>query len=49
MNEFNSTGVRISKRDYFKLPPEMRQISNGPMVLSRIAGRQTFVRAIIID
>lgn len=49
MNTINCTGVRIKKRDYFNLPATMRQMGDWPMVLSSIAGRQTFVRAIIVD
>ncbi len=52
MNERNSTGsyaVRIRKNDYFRLPAEGRCLEDGPMVLSMLNGRQTFVPAIIID
>lgn len=49
MNNGNFTGIRIFKRDYFALPPTMRQMSDGPMVLAMVAGRQTFVRALIIE
>lgn len=49
MNSNNSTIVKIFKRDYFALPPSMREFSDGPMVLSLVNGRQTFVRAQIID
>ena len=49
MNNRNFTEMLISKRDYFALPPEMRQMSDGPMVLATVGGRQTFVRAVIID
>jgi hypothetical protein len=49
MNTINSTGVLIKKRDYFKLPDTMRQMTDVPMVLSSLAGKQAFVRAIIVD
>jgi hypothetical protein len=48
MNTANFTGIHISKADYFKLPADMRAIGDGPMVLSMLAGRATFVPAIII-
>lgn len=43
----NFTGIHITRRDYFKLPAEMRQIDKGPMVLTSVRGRQIFVPAII--
>lgn len=50
MNSNNFNGIRITQRDYFALPPEMRQQmpDGGPMVLATLKGRQTFVRALII-
>lgn len=49
MNNGNSNSVLIRKRDYFRLPPEMRAISGTPMVLSTVNGRATFVPAVIIN
>jgi len=49
MNTSDFKGMLISKRDYFALPPSMRQMSDGPMVLATMGGRQTFVRALIIE
>ena len=41
--------IRIKKRDFFRLPASMRPVSDGLMVLSVVNGRETFVRAVIID
>lgn len=49
MNKEDFTAMRISKSDYFKLPDTMRQMSDGPMVLTMRAGRQTFVRVTILE
>lgn len=49
MNDSNFSGIRMSKRDFFKLPDDLRQFSDGPMVLSMVAGRETFVRVLIVD
>lgn len=44
----NSNAINITRRDYFNLPPEMRCVGDGPMVLTSICGRSTFVPAIIV-
>lgn len=50
MNTTNFNAVTIAKEDYFGLPPKMRALSNkGPMVLSMVNGRETFVPANIIE
>lgn len=50
MNTTNFNAVTISKEDYFALPAECREQSNhGPLVLTVIKGRKTFVRANIIE
>ena len=49
MNEPNTTGIRITRRDYFRLPASMRMLGEQAMVLSTVNGRQTFVLAIIVD
>lgn len=49
MNTANFTGIRINKTDYFKLPADMRAMGDGPMVLSMLSGRATFVPALIIE
>lgn len=50
MNSNNFNAVTISKEDYFDLPPQMRaQSDSGPLVLSVIRGRATFVPANIIE
>lgn len=50
MNTTNFNAVTISKEDYFALPAECRDQNNdGPLVLTVIKGRQTFVLANIIE
>lgn len=49
MNTTNFNAIQISKRDYFALPPTMRQQSDGPMVLTMRGGRETFVRVTILE
>ncbi len=49
MNTSDFTATRITKSDYFKLPDSMRQMSDGPMVLTMRGGRQTFVRVTILE
>lgn len=50
MNVINFTGIRISRRDYFRLPDHLRVMAEeGPMILSKVNGSETFVDAIIID
>lgn len=50
MNVTNFNAVTIAKEDYFALPAQMRAQSNkGPMVLSMLGGRETFVLANIIE
>lgn len=50
MNTTNFNAVTISKEDYFSLPADWRaQSNNGPLVLSMVKGRATFVRANIIE
>lgn len=49
MNDANFNGIRMSKRDFFRLPANLRQFSDGPMVLATVKGRQTFVRVLIVE
>jgi hypothetical protein len=50
LNGANFKAVNISKEDYFDLPPAMRaQSDSGPLVLSMIQGRETFVPANITE
>lgn len=49
MNTANFTGIRIRKADYFRLPANMRAMSDGPMVLTMLAGWATFVPALILN
>lgn len=50
MNTTNFNSVTIRKEDYFALPPTCRaQGDDGPLVLSMVSGRATFVRANIIE
>lgn len=48
MNNVDFT-INMHKDDYFALPPEMRQISNGAMVLTVVKGRETFVRVNMLE
>lgn len=48
MNQ-NSTMPKMTKRDYFALPDFMRQLSDGPMVLTRRNGMDTFVHVEILE
>lgn len=41
--------INMTKRDYFALPPEMRQMSDGPLVLSMVKGVETFVRVNMLE
>jgi hypothetical protein len=49
MSDSNSNVIRMSKRDFFRLPDGLRQFSDGPMVLTSVGGRQTFVRVVIVE
>lgn len=53
MNDINSTGISagiyINRRDYFRLPPDMRMVGDCAMVMTMINGRKTFVPAIIVE
>lgn len=50
MNTTNFNAVNIAKKDYFALPADKRaQSADGPLVLSVVRGRETFVRANIIE
>jgi hypothetical protein len=49
MNTQNTTATKMPKKDYFRLPPEMRMQADGPMVLSVVNGLPTFVRVEIIE
>lgn len=49
MTSVNYNEIRISRRDYFALPSEMRCMAKRPMVLTTIRGQQMFVPAIIIN
>jgi hypothetical protein len=50
MNNANSTRIKISRRDFFKLPSEKRCVTGaGPMVMSVVRGREIFVSAEIIN
>ncbi len=49
MNKSNSNVIQMAKRDYFALPASMRQQSDGPMVLTVRAGRETFVRVLMLE
>ena len=45
----NYNTIQMRKRDYFALPPSMRQLSDGPMVLAIREGRETFVRVFMLE
>jgi len=49
MNAQDSIGIRITKRDFFNLPEDMRKMDQIPMVLTMVNGVEDFVAAIIID
>lgn len=45
-----ATAVKISRRDFFALPANMRHIDkSGPRVLATRAGRQVFLPAQIVS
>lgn len=46
----NSIAIRIHKRDYFNLPEHCRKQDDlGPLVLTKIRGRDEFVPALILE
>ncbi|MEM8519003.1 hypothetical protein [Janthinobacterium sp. CAN_S7] len=49
MNSDNSTGILISRLDYFRLPETMRAMGDCAMVMTMVNGRKTFVRAILLE
>jgi hypothetical protein len=49
MNTQNTTAIKMQKKDYFRLPPEMRMQADAPMVMSVINGLPTFVPVEIIE
>jgi len=49
MNECDFQGVKMTKRDYFRLPATMRKMSNGLMVWSCALGKARFLPVILID
>lgn len=50
MNTTNSNAINMSKRDYFALPPNMREQANdGPLVLTMRNGRETFVPVLMLE
>jgi hypothetical protein len=50
MKKSYSTGIQITRKDFFRLPADMRAMSDdGPMVKTMLDGMQTFVHAIIIN
>jgi len=50
MNSTNFNSINISKADYFALPATIRaQTEDGPWILVKRGGRETFVRANIIE
>lgn len=45
----NYNVIRMTKRDYFALPDNMRKQSEGPLVMATRNGEQTFVRVEMLE
>lgn len=45
----NYSVIRMTKRDYFALPDNMRKQSEGPLVMATRNGEQTFVRVEMLE
>jgi hypothetical protein len=49
MNDCNFTEIRMTKKDYFKLPPYMRKMTEGLMVLAHSRGGAKFIPVMLVN